>query len=366
MDWRERIRREIFEKSRPTLLLGSGSSISTGISLNLRPNFPSMNDLTKRFCDSIETDGFSTDEIIVYNMLQKEYDGICKKEGQFNLESFLADHPLRRDSKFIQQILEHTAEAFKEPHKALTKILEQEPSHLYPVRKMLESLIKSLPAAYPELHVITPNYDLLVEYSADLIRTPCLTGFCGGIIRHWNPEIGFNQPSINRNGKPYLMRRLRLIKPHGSFAWYQSKTDPEVIIENFALRELNGEWQRHMIVPGPTKYEGALKNVCRDHMRYMDQAFVKARSLLVIGYGFNDSHLEEGLKRGLSRGIPTIYVTKELSDTAIESFVVPYHNVTCITSDGLDGSLVYCGDTQIDCPGENLWMLDRFVKEFIG
>jgi|WetSurMetagenome_2_1015567.scaffolds.fasta_scaffold01110_2 hypothetical protein len=365
MDWKEKTRRDIFEKNRPTLLLGSGASISTGISLNLEPNFPSMASLTKYFCDNIVTDGFKPEEITAFEVMHKELHESYADGGQFNLEAFLASHPLRQDSKFLQKILQYTGEAFKSPHDSLTKILETNPSSTYPLRDILEALIRSLPAAYPELQVITPNYDLLIEYSADLIGAPCLTGFCGGIIRSWNPEIGLIQPTMKRNNKIFSARRIRLIKPHGSFAWFQSKADPNLIIENFAIRELNGDWRRHMVIPGPTKYSESLKDICRDHMRYMDQAFMKVKSLIVIGYGFNDPHLEEYLKRSLSRGIPAIYVTKNLSQSALKSFVFPYPNVTCIISDDVTGSRVYCGDTEISCPDKRLWMLENFTKEFV-
>ena len=365
MQWKEKMHRDVFEKKRPTLLLGSGASISSGISLNIEPNFPSMADLARCFCDRIDTKGFSPEEVTIFDAMHKDFEESCDGYGEFNLESFLTSHPLRQDSKLLQQILQYTGEAFKPPHESLKKILEINPNSSYPLREILESIIRSLPATYPELCVITPNYDLLIEYSADLIGVPCLTGFCGGIIRSWNPEMGFIQPKLKRNGKEFPARRIRLIKPHGSFAWFQSKANPQFIIEYFTIRELNGDWRRHMIIPGPTKYSESLKDVCRDHMRYMDLAFMKGQSLLVIGYGFNDPHLEEYLKRSLSRGIPAVYVTKSLSDSALESFVFPYPNVTCIMSDGAIGSRVYCGDVEMSYPGERLWMLETFYKEFL-
>lgn len=365
MDWKETLRRDIFEKRQPTLLLGSGASISTGISLNLDPNFPSMADLANRFCDRIETEGFSAEETTAFEIMQKEFRDSSQEGMQFNLEAFLTSHPLRHDSKFLQQILQYTVDAFKSPHRSLTRILEMNPSISYPLLEILRSLIKSLPATYPQLQVITPNYDLLIEYSADLIGAPCLTGFCGGIIRSWNPDISFIKPTIKRKGKDFPARYIHLIKPHGSFAWFQSKTSPHLIVENFALRELNGDWRRHMVIPGPTKCSESLRDRCRDHMRYMDQAFMKVKSLLVIGYGFNDPHLEEYLKSSLSRGIPAIYVTKSLSNLTLESFVRPYPNVTCIMSDGANGSRVCRGDEEISCTGERLWMLENFKEEFV-
>jgi len=71
MDWKEKIRRDVFENNHPTLLLGSGASISTGISLNLDPNFPSMADLANCFCDRIETEGFGAEETTAFGIMQK-------------------------------------------------------------------------------------------------------------------------------------------------------------------------------------------------------------------------------------------------------------------------------------------------------
>jgi len=366
MDWKEKIRRDVFEKNTPTLLLGSGASISTGISLSLEPNFPSMEDLAKCFCDKIKTEEFTSDEISVFSSMREEFMESCNGGERFNLEAFLANHPLRNDSKFFQQILHCTAEAFKSPHNSLTSILEADPNISYPLLELLKSLIKSLPATYPELRMITPNYDLLIEYSADLIGAPCLTGFCGGIIRSWNPKISFIPPTIARNSNRFPARRIRLIKPHGSFSWFQSKTNPNLIIENFALRDLNGDWGRYMVIPGPKKYSDSMENTCRDHMRYMDQTFMKAGSLLIIGYGFNDPHLEEYLKRSLSKGITAIYITRDLSESALEKFVFPYPNVACITSDGDNGSSVYCdGGSKMSIPDERLWTLENFTREFV-
>lgn len=359
--------RNVFEKKVPTILLGSGLSLSTGNSLNLDPNFPSMNDLAKSFCDTISPKGFTKEENASLLAMKTEFQSSCKGGKPFNLEAFLTEHPLRSDSSFLRQIIEITSEAFIEPHIALAKILEHNTKCSYPLRTMLERLLRAVPKTQPSLCVITPNYDLLVEYTADLIHAPCYTGFFGGILRPWMPELYLIPPRIKSTRFSKPAKYLRLIKPHGSFAWYQSKVDQDLIIEHFGMRKLNGDWQRCMIAPGPTKYAEVLKDVRRHHLLLMDQAFSAAQSLLVIGYGFNDPHLETCLKQSLARGIPAVYVTKDLSESAIESYVSPYPTtVTCITSsDGIDGCKVRTLNKETQYQGEELWVLDQFINEFI-
>jgi hypothetical protein len=365
MDWKETAIQEVFERRFPTVLLGSGSSISTSRHLGLPTGFPSMADLAKRYSSNINPSGFSAGDSSAYNALCAELTGLGADWHKFNLEGFLSEHPLKHDSIFLNQILEQTTHAFKIPHDELSNIFEQNPSICFPLREMLEKLLRAAPAANPELCIITPNYDLLVEYAADLIGAPCINGFCGGILRTWKPEIGMVPPMLRQGKKTVRAKNLRLIKPHGSFSWYQSKTNPDQIIECFKSDGINGDWQRCMIAPGPSKFAEALKDVRREHLHHMDHAFKEAQSLLIIGYGFNDQHLEAHLRRSLEKGTPALCVTYSLSKDVLQEFIAPHPNMTCITSDGTTGCFVQTGGIEQYYPDDDIWRLDRFVSEFI-
>jgi SIR2-like domain len=364
MDWKESAIQEVFEKRFPTVLLGSGASISTSQSLGLATSFPSMADLAKRYSDSINPVGFEVEDMSAYLALSDELKGLGAEWHKFNLEGFLSEHPLKHNSVFLGQILAQTSAAFITPHEELASVFEQNPDVNFPLKEMLVNLLRAAPAANPELCVITPNYDLLVEYASDLIGVPCLTGFCGGILRMWKPEIGTFSPMLRKGGKAVRAKNLRLIKPHGSFSWHQSVATPERVVECFKPNGLEGNWQRCMIVPGPTKYAEALRDVRREHLHYMDHAFKAALSLLIIGYGFNDQHLEAHLKQSVDRGTPTLCVTYSLSEEVRQKFIEPHPNVTCITCDGADGTIVQIGAEKKHYPGEDIWKLDRFVTEF--
>jgi hypothetical protein len=365
MDWKEAAIQEVFERRFPTVLLGSGSSISTSRYLNLPTGFPSMAELAKRYSQNINSSGFSIEDTSAYQSLCDELAGLGDDWYKFNLEGFLAEHPLKHDSTFLSQILEQTTQAFRLPHDELSTLFEQNPRICFPLREMLEKLLRAAPATNPELCIVTPNYDLLVEYAADLIGVPCLNGFSGGILRTWKPEIGMMPPLLRQGTKTIRAKTLRLIKPHGSFSWHQSKSNPNQIIECFKLEGIEGDWQRCMIAPGPSKYAEALKDVRREHLHHMDHAFNEAQSLLIIGYGFNDKHLEAHLKRSLEKGTPALCVTYSLSDDVLQEFIVPHSNITCVTCDGAGGCFVQIGADRNHLPEDDIWKLDRFVTEFI-
>ncbi len=365
MDWKENMMRRVFEGKTPTVLLGSGASISTGLSLDLSSNFPSMIDLAQRLCEKINPPEFSADDESVWERLRCELDQFRIKQNSFNFEAFLYKHPLPQDSVLLNWMSGIVTESFKKPHIALAKAIEGNPQISYPLLILLRKLLQATPASNPCLTVITPNYDLLVEYSCDLIDTPCLTGFSGKIIRKWLPQIGWLPPMLRQSYSMKTAKYLKLLKPHGSYAWYRSPQQNDMAIECFGLHNLDGVWKHSIVMPGPTKFAESLHGIHREHLHYTDHAFKEAQSLVILGYGFNDPHLEEHLNASLTRGIPAVCVTRELSAEAISKFVTPYSNMTCITSDGSSGCRVYIGNKQVVKLAEDLWKLDQFLNEFI-
>jgi len=357
--------REVIETKTPTIFLGSGASISTGISLDFKTNFPSMAELAKRYHENAVPANLTSKDAEILQSLGKEFISLGKDWKEFNLEAFLANHPLRLDSLFLKQIIRLTAEAFEAPHEAFINIIQKNPDISYPLRNMLMKLLQGCPVSHPELCIITPNYDLLIEFTADLLGVPCITGFSGMAMRQWQPQIDLHPPTNKRDNETSLARRFRLIKPHGSYAWFQLNGTNQ-IIEYFSLHEPSGNWRRCMIAPGPAKYADALKDVRRDHIRYMDAAFQNAKSLIIIGYGFNDPHLETPLKRCLDNGIPAIIVSRELSDATLNTYVKPCPKVTCILSDNEEGSLILQDGQMIPIKNEKLWEFDNFVAQFIN
>lgn len=360
--WIEEAIELILRKATPVLVLGSGASISTCRSLNVSPGFPSMADLAKRYRDQIDTSGLDATDAAAHAALSRALDALGDDLWKFNLEEFLADHPLRLDHALLSAITAQTFEALVAPHRALRAKFEASPSVTFPFRRLLKALLTA--RGDSRITVVTPNYDLIVEHTADLLGYPCLTGFSGSFLRRWNGATAFKAPEVRSGSKWRQTPHVRLLKPHGSAAWFRSG-DGASVVESFGAERPSGDWQSCIVTPGLTKYAQTLKDVTREHLHASDRALREAKSLLVIGYGFADPHLQVKLVEALSRGRPALILTRDLSAKAMAEFVEPYSNVFCLTDDGNGGTRVQRGSQQLQSPYPDLWTMDRFVDRFL-
>ena len=362
MDIFETLHKSVLDNKVPTIFLGSGASIATGIELELTNNFPSMTYLAKQYFENIEpNDKWGQGDIIFWDNFQEEIKELNEDWYKFNLEKFLLDYPLNESSVLLSELLEITITAFHDPQKELEKKIVFNPEIEFSIKNFFEQLLKFLDKSRPYIEVISPNYDLIIEYTADLIGVPCLTGFHGSILRKWKPELGFSNPLIERKENKEFAKHIRYYKPHGSYSWFMNEAG--VAMEYFSDKDIPDDWVRCMIAPGPSKYQNTLKDIRRDHLKFMDDAFERAQSIIVIGYGLNDSHLQEGLKKCLKRKVPILIVTKELSEEAKGEFITNKKNVFAILEDG-NGSIVINGDKEFQFE-EQYWKLDELNKKLI-
>src|SRR5690625_7383170 len=94
----------------------------------------------------------------------------------------------------------------------------------WPAASLLTKLVVALPLADKQLHVATPNYDLLAEYAFVRHKIPYITGFHGGFLRRYDwAEAKKSVQSIKRGlGRPRQPPRVveykhvRVHKPHRS------------------------------------------------------------------------------------------------------------------------------------------------------
>ena len=98
----------------------------------------------------------------------------------------------------------------------------------WPALALFQRLVDSLPSGDRSLHVLTPNYDLLLEHSCDFAEIPYVNGFAGGITRHldWRASTySLLIPARTALGRrlriTYKHRRhIRLYKVHGSLNYF--------------------------------------------------------------------------------------------------------------------------------------------------
>jgi hypothetical protein len=150
--------------------------------------------------------------------------------------------------------------------------------------------------------VVTTNYDRLIEVGAELAGFGADTLFVGnyaGQIDHQKSFWGFCKGASRIVGKSVvnqLRERITLCKVHGSFDWYLRATD------NTPIRHMGDlDLSRLIITPGLNKYRNGYNSPFDTHRERANHAISKATKILIIGYGFNDDHLETHLKQKIRR-----------------------------------------------------------------
>lgn len=244
----------------------------------------------------------------------------------------------------------------------------------WPASRLLSRLIETLPESDGVLHVLTPNYDLLFEYTCDFLGLPYTNGLFGGIERKedWTAvDRALLEPCKIRQGNKIKTvyrskKHARLYKVHGSLNYFLHRN---AIVENNAWMWNPPEFaERVMITPGLSKYQ-ALQRYRRELLQYADSAVDSATHFLFLGYGFNDSHLEEYVKRKLvTQSSPGLIVTRDCNPR-IESLLDQSENLWLFCKlDGEDGTKIfnkrYSG--WLELKGQSLWDVRVFTDRIFG
>ena len=178
------------------------------------------------------------------------------------------------------------------------------------------NLLQALPPTPSEITVLTTNYDRLIEVACEVNGLPVDSMFAGSSIGKFNRQesaYSFCRGIEKRQGK-YVLKythRLKLFKPHGSLDWYQVNSKPIRCPYPINLPPL-------IIPPGETKYRVGYNEPFDAHREYANKAIDNAKRYLIIGYGFNDDHLQTHLERNLKGGKSCLLVSHSLSSNAVE------------------------------------------------
>jgi len=245
----------------------------------------------------------------------------------------------------------------------------------WPAIKLLKKLVVSLPEGDRALNVITPNYDMLLEYACDCDDIPYTNGFTGGIERRLNwgcalrsllrPERVMTGGKLKTQYK--AQKHVRLFKVHGSLNYFFHR---EKFIENNCWMWNPPDFvQRVMITPGLSKYE-MIQKYRQELLREADAAISREHYFLFLGYGFNDTHLEEYIKRKLvQQACAGLIITLD-SNPRIQYLLSQANNLwlVCKAPDATNGTQIYNKQysTPLALPEKNLWDIEQFTKEILG
>lgn len=214
--------------------------------------------------------------------------------------------------------------------------------------------------------IITTNYDRLVEIAAEEAGLGVDTMFVGRFVCNFNEResrLSFCR-DVSLKGKRvtcHYQPRALVCKPHGSLDWYLRNGIPV----HYAV-DLPGV-QRLIITPGQNKFRNGYESPFDHHRSRANEAIDRASRFLMLGYGFNDDHLETHLSPAITGGKPTLLITHTLSAKATV-LAKGYTNVMAVEfacESGTNGSRVFVEKSDYFFAGLKLWDLHSFITEVL-
>tara|TARA_R110002126_G_C10481593_1_gene501991 strand:+ start:484 stop:1608 length:1125 start_codon:yes stop_codon:yes gene_type:complete len=152
----------------------------------------------------------------------------------------------------------------------------------------LSTWVRSIDRKIP-IEMFTTNYDLLLEQALDNLEVPYFDGFVG------SHRSFFDLRAVEDGLIPAHWSRLWKI--HGSINWYQEVRNGERKVSRSSHPVKDAS---HLIYPSHLKYEESRK---MPYLALIDQLnrFIRRKSsfLVLCGYSFNDSHLNDAIVSAL-------------------------------------------------------------------
>lgn len=338
-----------FIRKRPMLIVGTGLSLSMGL--------PGMGQLLEHLERKIPelSNGNSS--------ISEEWESCVKLIKELGFEEGLNEITIC--DELLELIVNETAELVHTKDLEAFRSIPNLQLSDFPFAKLLKHLIDSLPPDNQTLNVITPNYDHLVEYACDLINVDCCTGFKGTYLLKFDPANLRNDnyrihpvPDRKGNIKFKKVPRVRLLKPHGSLHWQKVG---EETYESF--QKISGA-KRVIITPGSTKFKSSLTDsIMNFHREMANNCIQNSNSLIIIGYGFNDVHLQTVLQERLRAGLECLILTKWLSPYARK--LISTHKQIFALEEAEHLKTKWYFNQQEGIWDDPVWSLQQFVKRIL-
>jgi hypothetical protein len=320
----------------PVIILGSGASVPYGI--------PGMPGLQSHFLKISPPPGCSSTD-------QTAWSEFLAQLKVTDLESAL--DRARLSDPLAKHIVETTWE-FLAPFDHLVFDAAIRTRGMFPLTRLYKHLLQSTHVA---IDVITPNYDRIAEYAADVGEICHYTGFGYG---HLRIRARGGIPRVYVGGNP--ARCVNIWKVHGSFDWFKDQDGVVVALPTMSKRPAG--FDPVMVTPGIEKYRLTHEEPFLTIKQGADSALQSAKSYLCIGYGFNDPHIQTKLvERCQIDAVPLILITKEITKSAHEFLSSDKCRNFLALEDHADGSKMYSKEHPAGhvLVGKKIWQLDQFL-----
>jgi hypothetical protein len=276
-----------------TIIIGSGLSAAEGIS--------GMPSLSRYLIDKMSISK-SEDEKSLWRSISKSLEKGTDLETSLQLNTLTSD--------LEKEIIFHTGNLIEEDESRVICALIEQKKDLH-LTKLLNRCMRLESSPIP---IVTTNYDRLIEFSAYQAGLGVDSLFVGtdfGKLSHAESQY-LHCRGVTSRGRQAVLQfhpRIKLLKPHGSLDWYQTHDE--------ALRSsLKLNLPRLIITPGNGKFEAGYSDPFAKHREIANYHIQQSERYIIIGYGFNDSHLQTHLKKCLQKGRPALILSRTLSDSA--------------------------------------------------
>lgn len=275
-------------KDVPLVVLGSGASAAYGL--------PTMSDLSKELIRNV--DQFDQNDPVIEDFFTNIRNGV-------DLESAIeAAYQLNdEDNKLIRKIIWNYINL---KDKMFFENGLQNDFATFSLVSLINKIITPTPY---KADIITTNYDRLAEYAADIAGVTVVTGFEGSYLKKM--EI----PTQN-----IISRRLRvrervvsIWKVHGSLDWFLSRTGVTCSLPSHT--NIPEEYYPYIVPPGKNKYHDTHQDPYRSIIAQADSAITNSKCFLIVGYGFNDDHIQPKIIEEIKKGKPIVIITKKATES---------------------------------------------------
>lgn len=210
------------------------------------------------------------------------------------------------------------------------------------------------------LVVITTNYDRLIEYACE-INGICVDNlFVGKFFAQFEPDLSkymFCKKFTKRNNKcvAEFAPKVTILKPHGCLSWHMVDGRPYSVTYPHLEDSL-------IITPGGNKYKEGYNMPFDIHRSKANTEIDNALRYIIIGYGFNDDHLETHLIRQLENGKHALILSHSISEKVL-NLILKCKNITAICCKNNTDTQVITQTQNITFQNLNLWDLNEMLRE---
>jgi hypothetical protein len=165
----------------------------------------------------------------------------------------------------------------------------------------LKKLLKARKNIDPRIKLFTLNYDMSFETASDRVGAVLIDGFSFTQRQFFNPstydlDIVYREKSRIHSEESFYSKVIQLFKIHGSVTW--RKTMDGIITKE--KQPVSNAVEAVLIYPNSSKYEKSYEMPFFELVsRFQNTLRKENTTLLVIGYSFNDDHINRILRESV-------------------------------------------------------------------